>query len=228
MDEKTKMTIKVYSLLWDNFNAEIGLLPVSRDQFLNAVLKIEVPLLAKAMTGRKLSRKANRWISGQLTRLGTKTINIGIDKSVAHELNKITKDHRIVRDAFFNRLIAFLRSSDVLLDYFQLPRREDGKVGKDYGNIAKPVSPLAALSDIFDDPLWYLHMATEEIHDTSLYLLDFPSPKMDGFACWIADEDVPGTKENTLRKRELVDLARSLEEFELDAMDPSRPKQATE
>ena len=209
MSERTKMTIKVYSLLWDNFNAQISSMPVSRDQFLSNILKMEIPRLAEAMNGKHLSNKANRWISSQLMRLGTKPINIGLDKDVARNLNEIVKDAHLVRDAFFNRLIAFLRSSDTLLGYFKLPKREDGKVGKDYADIAKPVSPLAALSDTFDDPLWYLHMATKEIHDTNLYLLDFPSPKMDGFACWMDDGDVPETKENRLRQRELDELTKN-------------------
>jgi hypothetical protein len=64
-----------------------------------------------------------------------------------------------------NRLVAFLRSSNGLLDHFQLPHKEDGKVGRTYGkSIAKPVSPLATLQDTFDDPLWYLHMAVNEIY----------------------------------------------------------------
>ncbi|MSP01687.1 MAG: hypothetical protein EXR07_11660 [Acetobacteraceae bacterium] len=220
MSERTKMTIKVYSLLWDNFDAQIELLPVSRDRFLNNVLRAEVPLLSEAMANRKLSGKANRWISGQLKRLDTKLINIGLDKDIAHDLNEIVKKSHMVRDAFFNRLIAFLRSSDALLDYFGLPKREDGKVGKDYVNIAKPVSPLATLSETFSDPLWYLHMATNEIHNTSLYLLDFPSPKMDGFACWMDDSNVPHSKVNKIRERDLAEIVRSLGEFEAETLIP--------
>ena len=158
-------------------------------------------------------------------RLGTKQVNIGLDKSIALDLNKIVKESNLVRDAFFNRLIAFLPiERPASTTYSELPKHEDGRVGKNYANIAKPVSPLAALSDTFDDPLWYLHMAAKEIHDTSLYLLSFPSPTMDGFACWIADEEVPGTKSNRLKQRQLDDLVRNLEEFELETLIPTRPR----
>lgn len=221
MTERTKMTMKVYALLWENFDAQIERLPVSRDQFLNSVIRTETPLLAEAMGGRKLSRSANRWISGQLKRLDTKTINIGVDKDVAHALNKVVETSDMVRDAFFNRLIAFLRSSDALLDYLRLPKHEDGKVGRQYTDIAKPVSPLATLQDTFRDPLWYLHMAAKEIHGTNLYLLDFPSPKMDGFACWIDDRDIPRTRANRLQQDEFDALARGLEEFETEAFGPA-------
>jgi hypothetical protein len=211
---RTKMTIKVYSPLWETFNAQIGALPVSRDQFLNCVLRRELPLLAEAMNGKRLSRRANRWISNGLMRLGTRAINIGLDREVAHSLNRIVKESHMVRDAFFNRLIVFLRSSDAILNYFKLPKREDGRIGKEYVDTAKPVSPLCALSEVFDDPLWYLHMATKHIHDTSLYLLPFPSPIMDGFACWIEDAAVPDTREYRRQQRELDKQRRSLTEFE--------------
>jgi len=224
MSERTKMTMKVYHPLWENFDAQIERLPISRDQFLNRVLRKETPRLAEAMGGKKLSREANRWISSQLARLKPKTINIGVDKDVADALNEVVKASHMVRDAFFNRLIAFLRSSDTLLDYLDLPKLEDGKVGKDFADIAKPVSPLSTLEETFDDPLWYLHMAARERHETSLSLLDFPSPKMDGFACWIDDSAIAGTRANRLRQCELDALARSLEEFELEAFTPARSR----
>jgi hypothetical protein len=67
-------------------------------------------------------------------------------------------------------------------------------------------------------------MAAKEVHNTSLYLLDFPSPKMDGFACWLDDQDVPGTRANRLRQDEFDELTRDLEEFELNAFAPVRSK----
>jgi hypothetical protein len=217
--------MKVYSVLWDNFDEQINRLPISRDQFLNRVLRMETPRLAEAMAGKKLSGKANRWISSQLTRLGTKTINIGVDKEVARDLNEVVHKSHLVRDAFFNRLIVLLRSSDKFLDQLELPKYEDGSVGKEYGKtIAKPVSPLSALGDIFEDPLWYLHMAAQEIHETSLYLLPFFSSKLDGFACWINDEMVPGTRANRHQQRELDELVRSLGEFEESAYSSTRLK----
>jgi hypothetical protein len=106
-----------------------------------------------------------------------------------------------------------------------LPKYEDGSVGKDYGKtIAKPVSPLAALQDMFEDPLWYLHMAAQEIHETNLYLLPFFSSKLDGFACWIDDEMVPGTRANRRQQHEWDELVRSLDEFEEDVFSSTRLK----
>lgn len=221
MGEITKMTFKVHKPLWERFDAQIGSLPVKRDPFLSAVIRCETPRLAKAMEGKQLSGKANRWISTQLSRLdrhgGIKAVNIGIEADVAEALKKVVADSHMVRDAFFNRLIAFLRSSDALLDFFEVPRREDGSVGRSYGSdLHKPVSPVATLEDTFADPLWYLHMAIEELHETSLYLVPFPTPKMDGFACWMDDAQVPGTRRHKKVQRELEELAQELMDFELE------------
>jgi hypothetical protein len=223
MSEQTKVTFKVHSLLWDRFNAQMESLPVSRDQFLNNVLKTEMHMLSEAMTGKRLSLKANRWVSGQLKLLGINTVNIGVEKQVAYDLNEIIKKHNIVRDAFFNRLIAFLRSSDTLLEYFELPKREDGHAGRRYADLARPVSPLLDLAEILNDPLNYLHLVAEGIHGANLYLLDFPSPKMDGFACWLDDADVPDSRlEKSRRQQEIDEIAKGLEEFELDALKPTK------
>ncbi|MBF0354950.1 MAG: hypothetical protein HQL43_06930 [Alphaproteobacteria bacterium] len=221
MKEMTKMTFKVDTRRWKSFDERVNSLPIKRDPFLNNIIKREAPRLAKAMEGKKLSGTANRWISGQLARLRTTTVNIGIEKSVAEDLKLVVAESHMVRDAFFNRLIAFLMPSDKLLDYFDLPHSEDGSVGRAYVNIQKPVSPMATLVDTFDDPLWYLHMAVEEVHETNLYLLDFPSPKMDGYACWLDDARVPKTKANKQAQREMEEFSRALGVFELDAF-PSK------
>jgi hypothetical protein len=225
MNTMTKMTVKVHKIMWESFENQLNRVPVKRNKFLNDVIKAEAPRLASAMAGRRLSGRANRWISSELNRLRPTTVSIDIEKSVVGVLNSIVADTHMVRDAFFNRLIAFLRSSDDLLKYFDLPRFEDGTVGKSYGkSIAKPVSPLRSLEDTFDDPLWYLHMAVEEIHQTNLYLLDFPLPKMAGFSCWLEDAQVPGTRSNQRHEREMAEITASMTEFELDAFSPTEPK----
>lgn len=221
MREMTKMTFKVHTSRWKSFDAQVSSLPVKRDPFLSHIISCETPRLAEAMEGRKLSGKANRWVSDQLTRLGTTTVNIGIEKKVADDLKGVVTRSHMVRDAFFNRLIAFLMPSDKLLDYFDLPHTDDGLDSRKYGKLQKPVSPMASLEETCHDPLWYLHMAVEELHETSLYLLDFPSPKMDGYACWLDDARVPETRANKQAQREMEELSRALGEFELDAL-PSK------
>ncbi len=219
------MTVKVYSVMWDSFDAQMARLPVSRDRFLSLVLRNEIPRLAEGMAGKKLTSQARGWISSQLARLGTKTVNIGVDDDVVDALKEVTESSNMVRDAFFNRMITFLRSSDTLLDRYGLPKRQDGRALRNYGGaIATPVSPISALEEIFSDPLWYLHEAVQEICETNLYLLDFPSPKLDGFACWLDNVMVPGTRSNRKHQRDLDDLFNSLENFELEAFSSAKGK----
>ena len=156
--------------MWDSFDVQSSWLPVKRNRFLNDVIKAEIPRLASAMSGgESYLVRANRWIGSELNRLRPATVSIDIEKSVVQALNTIVQEMHMVRDAFFNRLVAFLRSSDDLLEYFESPRLEDGAVGRSYGKaIAKPVSPLKTLESTFHDPV-DLHMAVEELHgDQSL------------------------------------------------------------
>lgn len=219
----TKMTFKVHAQLWESFDAQIRTLPIKRDPFLANLIRCETPRLAKAMAGKQLSGTANRWISTQLNRLRPVTVNIGIEKEVVAALKEVVVESNMVRDAFINRILAFVRSSDALLDHFGLPHREDGKVGKNYGkDILKPVSPMSSLVEVFADPLWYLHVAIQEICEDDLYLLPFPSPLMGGFACWMDDADVPGTQKHRRTQRELAEIFKDIAEFELDAFSPTR------
>jgi hypothetical protein len=224
MAPRTKMTIKIYTPLWKLFNEQIKRMPISRDHFLNMTLKAETKRLSEAMNGRRLSTRANRFISDSLMSLKTiTTVNIGLDRDVSSDLNAIVKNSHMVRDAFFNRLILFLRSSDKFLESLDLPKLENGRVGRNFGDsIAKPVSPLKALDDIFVDPLWYLHRAAEEIWHTNLYLLDFPASAWDGFSCWIDDETVPGTRRNKLHQLSLLELVKDMED--LKAVESIKPR----
>ncbi len=174
------------------------------------------------MEGRKLSTSANRYISGQLAKLGTTTINIVVDKGVAGALTAVVKDANVVRDAFINRLIAFLRSPDDLLKHLGLPREHtSGKIaGMLMGDLVAPTSPMKALVDVFSDPLNALHENAKRFHEgKNLYLVELP-PKWDGLACFIDDSDVPGTKAREQRQREIDEMVRVFEAFELETLAP--------
>ncbi len=109
--ETTKITVKIYEPLLKSFDRQLDEVFIKRDAFLNAITKAELKNLASDMEGKVLSSKAKRYISGELKRMGTAQINIVVDKSVVEELNAIVAKSNMVRDAFFNRLILFLRSS---------------------------------------------------------------------------------------------------------------------
>jgi hypothetical protein len=221
---QTKMTVKVFSGMLMAFNQQLHALPIKRDAFLNRVIRAETSRLAEAADGKKLSSQANRHISGQLAKLGTTTMNIVVDKEVADALNAIVKRSNIVRDAFINRLIAFLRSSDALLKYLGLPlEHTPGKIGKMIlvGSVA-PTSPMGTLEEVFSDPLYILHENAKDLYDgKNLYLLDLPSPRWDGLACFLEDSEVPGTKAHRQSRQEMEALVQALEGIELETLVPT-------
>ena len=114
--EETKITVKLYSALAPTAVAgQLEGLFLKRDAFLNHMIRIETPRLAEEMEGFSVSPKARRYIAGELKRMGVVPINVVVDKDVAAALNDVVDHTNMVRDAFMNRLILFLRSSEAIL-----------------------------------------------------------------------------------------------------------------
>ena len=190
---QTKMTVKIYEPLLKSFDDQMDLLCIKRDAFLNNMIKRETPNLAQELDGRRLSSNARRYISGSLKKMGTRTVNVVVEKETADALKAVVDASNIVRDAFINRLIMFLRSADTVLDYFGIPK---SIVPSDFHDWYEPMptSPMKAMEAVFFDPLYYLRIAAEERFDQGLYLLDMPEEFV-GFACYLDDSSVPGTKD---------------------------------
>ena len=145
------------------------------------------------MEGKKLSKNAKKYIAGELKRMGKdrlETVNIVVDKDVADALNKIVESSNLVRDAFINRLILLLRSSDEFLNLMELPTSLTASEfdAAEY----MPCSPLKTIESVMSNPLYYLRIASEERFGKGLYELELPSALM-GFSCYIEDDLVPGT-----------------------------------
>ncbi|MHB0990286.1 MAG: hypothetical protein ACYC0M_03280 [Burkholderiales bacterium] len=205
---QTKITVKIFEPLLKNFDKQIETLFIKRDAFLNRVLQEELKHLARDMQGKKMSSKANRYISGELKKLGTKQVNIVVDQSTADELKDIVNDTNIVRDAFFNRLILLLRSNTDLLKYLDLPAFINGSEFKSVID-PMPTSPLQAMLEVLNDPLYYLREGAEERLKTGLYLIELP-PKLVGFTCYLDDAQVPGTE---AYKQSQIDAETMLEQL---------------
>jgi len=170
------------------------------------MINVETECLAQELAGKKLSSKAHRYIAGELKRMGTTTVNVVVDKTVADALNAVVKETNIVRDAFINRLLWLLRGGKKLLDYLELPSRLTASAFEHYVPDFMPTAPLQAMLQIRDDPLYYLRLASEERHGTGLYLLELPY-QLHGFACWLDDIFVPGTATYIDADQLLADLA---------------------
>jgi hypothetical protein len=147
-----------------------------------------------------------------LKRLGTVPVNLVVDQETADALNKVVEDSNMVRDAFVNRLIMFLRSSTFLLKFLELPSFVTYTAFE--GSVEPmPTSPLAAIEAVCHDPLYYLRAAIENNYKTGLYLVRLP-PQLVGFECYLADDDVPGTPDYEAQQLRADELLRELEDFE--------------
>jgi len=211
--DTTKITIKVSRALMHKFNQKVDELFIKRDALINHVLKVEIGYLAAELEGLKLSTTAKRYISGELRRLDIVTVNIVVEKEVAAKLNAVVKETNIIRDAFANRMILFLLSSDILLEWLELPKvlaELDTRWGDFGGEL--PTSPLAATKYIFNDPLFYLRTAVNEWYKTGLYTIVLPEQKkFTGLTCYMEDKDVPGTAEHEEYQTHLENLWNELE-----------------
>ena len=194
--EQTKITMKISKPLLHKFNQQIDSVFIKRDALLNHILKIEVDKFAEELQGLTLSSKARRYISGELKRLDTTTINVVVDKAVAIKLNSVIKQCNLVRDAFANRLFMYMLSSDRLLKWLEIPLDVRGIISEsNYVNAEMPTSPLQAVEFIFSDPFFYLRLAAEQWLDSGLYLLELPDNFV-GLTCYMEDKHVPGTVEH--------------------------------
>jgi len=202
--ETTKITVKLYEPLLDNFTKQMESAFLKRDAFLNHVIRGELAYLEREMTGLRQSSVARLHVSRSLKRLGTKTVNITVDKEVAARLKAVVEESNMVRDAFLNRLIMLLRSTDEVLDFFQVPLEVNSSGLRDAPGLS--TSPLTAIEQIIGDPLSYLRTVAQQHGPGDLYLRELPA-KMAGLCCYLEDKRVPGTKEFDLEARDrLVSL----------------------
>lgn len=217
----TKITVKVHAKLMQAFNRQATELFLMRDAFLNHMIRRETASLASDMQGKKLSLVARKHIAGSLKRVGTTTVNIKVDRETADALNKIVEETNMVRDAFINRLILFLRSSKFVIDFLELP---EFITYSEFESIVEPMptSPMKAIEAVHVDPLYYMRTAIEERHSTGLYLVPFP-PQLAGFECFIEDDRVPGTPAYDEQQRLLDEALAELGAFEKDAF--AKPKE---
>lgn len=214
-----KITLQVPRGLWANFSVQTKLLFVNRAPFLDHMLGLELPRVSEELGDYQMSPKARRYISGQLAKADAKAVNIEIQEQTAFELNRIVEKHGLVRDALICRLIIFLRGSDALLKYLEMPKDTNRLWG---GVTAISTSPLKAMEDIYSDPLYYIRShLNDSFWKCGVYDCDLPR-SWDWAVCLIKDEDVPGTPANIKLKADIAQDAASFDAFEkalFDAQD---------
>jgi hypothetical protein len=201
---KTKITVKIHEKMFQAFEKQMDALHLKRDAFLDSVIQEEVKYLADELKGKRQSPAARQYIAGELKRLGTRQVNIQVEQSTADELNRVIADGNIVRDAFINRLIMFLRSTPTVLNALGLPLAINNSEYED-GVEPMATSPLTAMEEVHSQPLYYIREAIQERHGVGLYELLLPS-QLIGFSCYLEDSFVPGTEAYKAAQNSLDDL----------------------
>ncbi len=198
-----KISFRVSEVLLKLFNEELLTLPISRDLFLNNLIKTECEHLAADLHGKHLSDEARGIISYHLKHMDkrTKQVSVVIDTEVAARLNEIVATTNIVRDSFLNRLFYLLLLTEPLRKRLKLPEEIDlikaHAISEGRNEIlwdTIPMSPLKWLAQVLADPFRYLR---EELSRTTeegakLYLMPMPE-KLLGFTCYAEDSFLPGT-----------------------------------
>ena len=213
-----KISFKVPPGLWENFSKQAGSLFLARAPFLNHMISKEAKELAADLAGKRLSLRAKRHISGMLKQQGAKSVNIEVEESTAAALNKVIQEGNLVRDAFLCRMIIFLRGSDWLLNYLEVPLEAQGGGGHE----AMPSSPMKALEAVRDDPLYYIRSTVLKSWKCGIYAIRLPD-SLDWSACYLEDSEVPGTKAFKKDRQEMAE-AFELQEREAFAVAPEISK----
>lgn len=216
----TKITAKLFAPMYADFDRQIDGALLKRDAFLDRMIMLEIPHLRNDLQGKRLSSQANRYISQSLKALGGRNapplrqVSIAVRHETAEALRAVVHEHNLVRDAFLNRLITLLRSSDKLLDLLGLPSRVDWN--RKGGTEDMPTSPMRVIEETQLNPFYYLRAACQEQYGCGLNMLEF-SRELHGMFCYIPDDEVPGTEANA-EKMECIkngfDLLGYLDEFE--------------
>lgn len=160
-NKQTKITMTVWDDLFALFSNKLDRCFIKRDAFLNHVISVELANLKRGVEGKKNSAVAKRYISSNLKALGTKSINVVVDKQVANDLNNLVKEHNLVRDAFVNRLLLLLSFPDNIISHIfdvrltQVIDSETESCG--YSEMAPPPRTfISALEFMQKSPNFYL------------------------------------------------------------------------
>lgn len=188
---KVSISFSVPPKRWEDFSNRASALFLNRGPFLDHMLSIELPYLQEDLKGLKLSLRAKRSISGELKKLVplSPNVNFEVREETAELLRGAVKEHNLVRDAFFCRLLVFLACSDKLLDYLEVSHyATDPELRALVDEM--PLSPLKTMEAVQANPLSYLRDHVQHIHGCGLYRVGLPTT----LACYIEDEYVAGTR----------------------------------
>ena len=168
--EAQKVSVRIWRDLIPKLDKKIEAACLRRDAYLSKVIGAEVQRLDSGVSVPN-SEQAFAFISKRLDRLDRKLVSFTLDATVAEHLNKVCADKRIVRDAFFNRLIFFLVAPSNVVDrilgvgWDSELREAELAIGIHRGAIY-PFDD--SVIDALVDPLWPIHQHFQLQRDGTL------------------------------------------------------------
>jgi hypothetical protein len=157
--EAQKVSVRIWRDLIPKLDKKIEAACLRRDAYLSKVIGAEVQRLDSDVSVPN-SEQAFAFISKRLDRLDRKLVSFTLDATVAEHLNKVCADKRIVRDAFFNRLIFLLVAPSNVVDRI-LGVGWDGELREAelaIGIHRGAIYPFDdSVIDALVDPLWPIH-----------------------------------------------------------------------
>lgn len=173
-----KISVQVWRDLIPKLEKKIRDACLRRDAYLAAVVGREVKRLDSDIT-EPSSEQAHAFIAESIGRLPRKQVAFTLDASVIADLNSICQEKRIVRDAFFNRLIFWLVASPRVVDRilgndWLETLNEPNVIDVTLESIRYPFDD--SVVDLLIDPLWSTHRYFEHLRANPLS----GSPRMPG------------------------------------------------
>lgn len=175
-----KITTKIDTKVIDKLRKKSDAACLRRDAFLERVLEIEIPALDKEVAVPN-SDEARKVVSKSLASLGKenrmKPVSFSLRNDLVAQLDDICERKRIVRDAFFNRVLFLLAAPPKIIDHLMFFYSEDWRTevwselkseGPFFNNVFYPLEPEI-------DPFWPIREGLKLLNGQSK-LTDYEDP----------------------------------------------------
>ncbi|MSQ53129.1 MAG: hypothetical protein EXR28_14730 [Betaproteobacteria bacterium] len=107
----TTVTVKIWKRVLEKFDEKVEAACLRRDAFLGRVIEIELVKLIEEIPCPN-SEAVFKFIAQQIDLLDRKPVSIKLPTHLVQELDRICADRRIPRDAYFNRILFLLATSN--------------------------------------------------------------------------------------------------------------------
>lgn len=212
-----KTSTKVWRPILEKLETKMAAACLRRDAYLNKVLEIELDYLEKEIATPN-SDAGRAFIAQRLEALpDRKLVSLALKPELVERLNEICARKKIVRDAFFNRLLLLLAASPQVLDrILGLGDQWRVELLRKYGNdsffqnffdpIETEVNPFWAIRDWISDPGDAESLNGRGVHARFIDSDCFKDVDLSGMNCYVPDSKIPGHPEEISHRKLLDDL----------------------